>query len=68
MDPDSGRDERGRLRPGHSGNPHGRPPGRTSTALERLISAAVAAGATIQIVLRPDGRTADLPTKLRAEL
>jgi hypothetical protein len=37
------RDERGRYLPGTSGNPHGRPPGRTPRALNALADEALAA-------------------------
>jgi hypothetical protein len=43
------RDERGRLRPGHTANPNGRP--RTS-ALAKLLEAAQAEAADCEIVIR----------------
>jgi hypothetical protein len=37
------RDERGRFRPGASGNPHGRPPGRPYSAVNNLADQAILA-------------------------
>ncbi len=44
------RDGRGRLRPGHSGNPAGKP---ARSSLDRFLSGAVAAGHEVIIVRRP---------------
>ena len=57
-----GRDERGRLLPGHSGNPRGRPP---ASRYARLLAVAAELGAVV--VMLPEAQaTAD--ERLPAEL
>ena len=57
MRDDPARDERGRLLPGHTANPGGRPPSRR---IARLLEAAQACGVAVLLLPPVKGKAADL--------